>query len=87
MKLHIAAMLIITALVFNSCGVKRVPVSAPTHGGVGWVAVEQEPNKYLIIARGNEGMAEAMKTLCPWKTYICFDETIGEAVLIERRAK
>jgi hypothetical protein len=91
MRTHIAAMLILTAMLLNSCGAIRRPVKPevvqPTFSGIGWIAVEQEPNKYLIIAKGNEGTAEAMKTLCPWKTYICFDETIGEAFIIERRKK
>lgn len=83
-----AALLIITALLLNTCGVRRIAVpNPPTHGGPGWVAAPQEPGKFLIIARDNAASMDAVKTLCS-KEYICFGpDYLGEALLVERRKK
>lgn len=89
-SVKIPAMLILTAMLMNSCGAIRQPIKPQTtpvtHRGEGWMASEQEPNVFLIIARDSAAQTAAMKELCP-KEYICFDGYVGEASTVERRKK
>lgn len=85
----VGILLVATLITFTTCSVpKRVPMSAPVmHHGVGWVATEQKSGTFLIIAHGNQAATDAVKELCS-KEYICFGpDTIGEALLVERRKK
>jgi 2-phospho-L-lactate transferase/gluconeogenesis factor (CofD/UPF0052 family) len=90
-KPTIAALLVLTAMLFNSCGVIRRPVKVETtpitHRGEGWVASEPKPDTFLVIAANNQATAEAIKELCS-KEYICFGpETVGEALALSRLKK
>lgn len=87
MKNTSAVLLMFTALLLNTCGVRRVPITtAPVWQGTGWTAVERD-GKFFVIARNNEATAAAMKQLCS-KEYICFGpDSLGEALVIERKHK
>lgn len=75
------------AVLLSSCA-KHVPLRSPvTNSGAGWIAAEQKPGQFLVIAKNNEATKDAMKELCS-KEYICFGpDTLGEALIVERRRK
>lgn len=77
--------LLTISLIFALGCAKRVPVSVRTFQGVGWIAAEQKPGEFLLIGRDTLAIDEGMAVIC--KEFICANETVGEALIVQRLVK
>lgn len=84
-------LLILTVLFLNTCGVKRqvkVPQPISVVSREQWGAIETEPGSFMLFARSNQAMVDAVKEMCDKRKWICFGpDSIGEVFTFRRIEK
>ena len=74
-------------LALSACASKHVRTTAPVSlRGPGWVAAEQDPDKFLLIADDNKSAEAGVKEVCNGVIYTCTVEVMP-ARYIERKRK